>query len=164
MSRFRSGCHMFCMLTVVIGNVHADRKVRLCLVCNSSQHVEGAITFFLIAPYTLYQSQACKYFSAASSASVSNFVSRCEANAFSGSIRSCSPLKSNSLTQRACVNRAQSVGPQIGANRLGSQLIPRTLNTHTHTYTPCKFVCFTDRPCVPDHIPQMWQRHQHRCP
>ena len=118
------------MSTVVIGNVHADRKVRLCLVCNSSQHVEGAITFFLIAPCTLYQSQACKQFSAASSAS--DFVSRSEANAFSGSIRSCFPLKSCFLTQRACVNRPVCWLPVESKD---------IKHTHIHTYIHAMQVC-----------------------
>ena len=65
MSRFRSGCHGLRVDTRTVENrVRLDWKERLCLVCNSTQHVQDEHHFlFDCAVYSSYELVMQAFFS-----------------------------------------------------------------------------------------------------
>ena len=97
LSRFRSGCYGLRVDTGRWeGNVHLDRKHRLCLVCRSTQDVEDEHHFLFDCP--VYSSLPASHVSMfQQTCSVSDFFTRCEAHA-GGFIRSCFSLISSILT------------------------------------------------------------------
>ena len=74
------------------------RKDRLCLVCKSSQHVEGEHHFVLYCLlYSHVRARHASLFQQTSS--VSDFFARCEPNACGGFIRSCFSHRSGILNK-----------------------------------------------------------------